>query len=523
MLEGYRAHTHLLLFALMVGPFGPACGRDPIIAEGEESGTATEGTSCIPGEPDCECNAGLCLAGLECIDNICSSPECTPGELGCECNDGLCLSGLECVAGMCLEPGGDGDGDGDPGDGDGDTGDGDGDMGDGDGDTGDGDGDTGDGDGDGDPCGNGDIDLGEDCDDGNAENGDGCNNDCTESGALLWQDVFAVFMDDDFARGVAVDSSDRIFVSGYSRVLNNNIDGWYRKYSPDGQLFWDETFGGPGGDNCERIAVDPDDDILVACTMHNGVNTDAVLRKLDQNGDEIWTRQFDLIADDTAFGVAAAADGTIVVSGGSAGTTGFVRRYNADGGEIWTQTFGNIGARSREVGYTADGNIAAVIDSSRNARLYTTGGNVVWTYSQNNTCDSIALATDGNDVLLAGCNTTNPSTAWFGRLDPDGNLLWGETWAGDSYAYANDIAVDSAGRIVVVGDRNILNQAWLAVTRKYSSDGQTLIWERTLQGSKVMGFNDGLRVTIDSQDNVIVVGVVEQEADWDAFVVKYSP
>jgi hypothetical protein len=326
----------------------------------------------------------------------------------------------------------------------------------------------------------------------------------------------------DFAQGVAVDSSDRIFVSGYSRVLNNNVDGWYRKYSPDGQLFWDESFGGPGSDGCYRIAVDPNDDILVACWIHNGVNIDAMLRKLDQNGTEIWARQFDLIADDTAFGVAVAADGSIAVSGGSAGTTGFVRRYDGDGGEIWTQTFGNIGARSREVGYTADGNIAVVIDPGRYARLYTTAGDVVWTYGQN-TCDSVALAIDGNDVLLAGCNTMNPSTAWFGRLGPDGNLSWDETWAGDNSAYANDIAVDSAGRIVVAGNRSVLNQGLLVSTRKYSPDGQTLIWEQTLQGSKVNGSNDGVGVAIDSQDNVIVCGFVEEDADWDAFVVKYGP
>jgi hypothetical protein len=434
---------------------------------------------------------------------------CPEGQSGCPCygND-TCDPGLECNGdGICEPAGGDGDGDGDGDPGDGDPGDGD----------------PGDGDGDGDLCGNGDIDLGEDCDDANADNGDGCNDDCTDSGALLWQEVFPVLLDDDFARGVAVDSSDRIFVTGFTRVLDNNIDGWYRKYSPDGQLFWDETFGGPEHEGANQVAVNPDDEILIAGWLHNGVNMtiDAMLRKIDQNGAEIWTRQFELLSDDTAFDVAVAADGTMVVTGGSPGI-GWLRRYDADGIELWTQTFDNIGPRGREVDYTADGNIAVAIDSGRCAQLYTTAGDLVWTYLQNS-CMAVGLAIDDNDVLLAGCETGNPSSAWFGRLDPDGILLWDETWVGESYASAEDIAVDSAGRIIAVGQRRVQNQVILATTRKYSSDGQTLIWEQTLQGAKVDGVNAAVSVTIDSEDNVIVVGTAEQDADLDGFVVKYGP
>jgi uncharacterized delta-60 repeat protein len=518
MLARYRLDTGLLILAVMavtVSAFASACGRPPATADGGESGTDTssEDTSCIPAEPACECNDGLCLPGLECIDNICVSLECDLGELGCECNEGACLPGLECVAGMCMEPGGDGDGDGD----------GDGEPGDGDGEPGDGDGEPGDGDGDGDPCGNGDIELGEDCDDGNNENGDGCNNDCTDSGAMLWQETFPVLNEDDYAWGVAVDSSDRIFVCGETNVVNvNNVDGWYRKYSPDGQLFWDETFGTANYEAAYGIAVAPDDDILVTGSLFNvnAVSSDAMLRKLDQNGAEIWTRLID-INDDHGFGVAVAGDGTIVVTGASANYTGFLRRYDADGVEIWTQNFGGYGW---EAGYTADGNIAVVFNPNRYVRLYTTAGSEVWTFEQNGTCDANSLAIDGNDVLLAGCEIANPYNAWFGRIDPDGTLLWDETWAGDgnTFAIATDIEVDSAGRIVAVGSR-VTIEGRVAVARKYSSDGQTLLWEQTVQGGKMFGSNEATGVTIDSQDNVIVVGYVEEDADYDAFVAKYGP
>jgi cysteine-rich repeat protein len=489
-----RNAAPLLILAFTVAAVATACGRPPATADSGESGTdtTTEDTSCVPGEPACECNDGLCLAGLECVDNICESPECNLGELGCECNDGLCLSGLECVAGICTEPGGDGDGDGD-----------------------------------GDLCGNGDIDLGEQCDDANDENGDGCNNDCTGSGALLWDEVFTVYNELEYANGVAVDSSDQIFVSGIARVVGNDIDGWYRKYSPDGQLFWHETYDGPAAadyspDGCYRIAVDPDDDILVACWSHD-VGTDAMLRKVDQNGAEIWTRIFDVLGDDNLYGVAAAADGTIVVSGQATGNNAFVRRFDAGGTEIWTRTF-TLSQRGREVGYTADGDIAVAFDPGRYVRLYSTGGNEVWTYSDV-TGNALGLAIDGNDVLLAGDEMNDPVIGWFGRLDPNGGLSWDETFTGNGntmYAYSQDIAVDSAGRIIVVGARNVFNQGMTATTRKYSPDGQTLIWEQTLQGN-ANGSNGATSVAIDSQDNVIVCGLAQGDLDFDAFVVKYAP
>ncbi len=73
--------------------------------------------ACIPGGLGCECNAGQCLAGLECVGDICSDPNCMPGELSCECNDGQCLGDLECVGNVCLE----GSGTSDASTGDGDT------------------------------------------------------------------------------------------------------------------------------------------------------------------------------------------------------------------------------------------------------------------------------------------------------------------------------------------------------------------------------------------------------------------
>lgn len=66
------------------------------------------GGACNPGEQNCECNNGLCLVGLECVNDTCIDPNCTPGTEFCECAEGnLCFMGLECIGGICQSEGGD--------------------------------------------------------------------------------------------------------------------------------------------------------------------------------------------------------------------------------------------------------------------------------------------------------------------------------------------------------------------------------------------------------------------------------
>ena len=62
--------------------------------------------ACDPGSFGCECNGGLCDAGLMCVNGICELAEegCDPGTLDCECDNGMCQQGLECINDVCSLP-----------------------------------------------------------------------------------------------------------------------------------------------------------------------------------------------------------------------------------------------------------------------------------------------------------------------------------------------------------------------------------------------------------------------------------
>ncbi len=78
--------------------------------------------------------------------------------------------------------------------------------------------------------------------------------------------------------------------------------------------------------------------------------SDAFVRKLDGNGNEVWTRQFGTSQPDGAAGIAIDQQGNIYIGGytrgifpgqvSAGGNDIFVRKYDNNGNVIWTRQFG---------------------------------------------------------------------------------------------------------------------------------------------------------------------------------------
>jgi cysteine-rich repeat protein len=103
-------------------------------------------------------------------------------------------------------------------------------------------------------CGDGNVDVDEDCDDGNDVNGDGCNNDCVESGVIVWESTYDRGPME--ATALAVDEDGQVMVLGNSRTSEDvYYSDWRRLYASNGDIV---STGGTGGFDASRIAASGD-------------------------------------------------------------------------------------------------------------------------------------------------------------------------------------------------------------------------------------------------------------------------
>ena len=152
-------------------------------------------------------------------------------------------------------------------------------------------------------------------------------------GTELWTQQFGHERHDEIL-GVAVDDSGHVYVSGYTDASFEGYtnpggrDAFIRKYDSDGNVVWTRQFGsvsaagGQPNDKALDIALDSSGNIYVAGSTtgvfgreKSGGGNDGFVRKMDSNGEHVWTRQFGGEDDDTADAIAVDGGGTVFVAG----------------------------------------------------------------------------------------------------------------------------------------------------------------------------------------------------------------
>jgi hypothetical protein len=251
---------------------------------------------------------------------------------------------------------------------------------------------------------------------------------------------------DDWGRGVTVDSSDNIYVTGYTwggLDGNTNSGSWdlfLVKYNSSGVKQWTKQLGTSSGDQGYGVTVDSSDNLYVTGWTQRGLdgNTylggdanggDIFLVKYNSSGVKQWTRQWGSSSDDWGNGVTVDSSNNIYMTGytnggldgntNSGSTDIFLVKYNSSGTKQWTQ---QLGTSSSDYGY------GVTADSSNN--IYVTG----YTYG----------GLDGNtssgstDIILVKYNSS-------------GTKQWTQQLGTSSDDRGEGVTVDSSNNIYVTG------------------------------------------------------------------------
>ncbi len=347
------------------------------------------------------------------------------------------------------------------------------------------------------------------------------------------------------------------FIVGVTNLdFNTGIpagDVYLFRTDADGNVLWGKTYGGSGQDAGGSVIPMSDGNLLIVgyTTSFGDGDMDAYLIKVDQEGNELWSRTYGGPLDEMVGGAAQTADGGYLVGGnivdpddliadpGAAGYAGFAGRSNlvlfkidADGNELWSHTYAsddNILASSGIP--TLDGGLLALAtvmyypadDDDLQLIKFDGDGNILWTrtWDENILSGQAIISTaDGNYLISAGYSTLDRSKDdfLFIKVDPDGNELWQSTFGDpDVVDYGAEVAETADGGFVVVGERVRDLYTWDTeiMLVKIDENGQFL-WEQTKTGSHTMFAN----VFEHPDEGYVIAGSTFRGSVFDIFLTK---
>jgi hypothetical protein len=122
-----------------------------------------------------------------------------------------------------------------------------------------------------------------------------------------------------------------------------SLDGWMLGLDAEGKTLWEKTYGGPGEDRLTSFQPTADGWIAVGQTSGRGAGgLDALVVRIDRDGNEISSWLSGGPSDDRAFGIQPLPDGGCLIGGMGGGVAGtdstfdaFVTRLGPDGRRLW--------------------------------------------------------------------------------------------------------------------------------------------------------------------------------------------
>jgi len=133
------------------------------------------------------------------------------------------------------------------------------------------------------------------------------------------------------ATAVAIDSSDNIYISGFSAgdldgnaALGSN-DQIALKYDSTGTLIWSTQFGTDKDDRAYAITIDNNDDVLISgytlgdLEGTNNGESDLTIVKFDSSATQQWIQQYGTTESDIGFGVTYDSNNNVYLTGRSQG------------------------------------------------------------------------------------------------------------------------------------------------------------------------------------------------------------
>ncbi len=132
------------------------------------------------------------------------------------------------------------------------------------------------------------------------------------------------------------------FLIGNTDSHANSSDIWFVKVNSNGNMQWNNTFGGIGQDKAYSVCQVPGGYIIAGMTQSGVNHNDLLLVKTDSNGKEQWYRTFGGVGAEFNPSVGLSPDGGYILGGGTFSFDDadyWLIKTDADGNMQWDRTF----------------------------------------------------------------------------------------------------------------------------------------------------------------------------------------
>jgi hypothetical protein len=238
-------------------------------------------------------------------------------------------------------------------------------------------------------------------------------------------------------------------------AVGDSLDIWVAQYNgATGAHQWSKSFGGVYTDQAKGVAVDGLGKIYVTGHFSGTVNfggtnlrvpfdsdLDVFIAKLTVGGAHVWSKNFTNNGNDVGYDIAVDGQGNVALAGNftntinfgggdlvsrNANSDAFVADFDTNGGYRWARDLGADDGNEDARGVAVDGSGNVVVVGAAIKGFDFGNGTVVPAFGS-------------SDGFVAKYAAANGAYQWAARL------------GGTNNDYANSVAVDSAGNILVAG------------------------------------------------------------------------
>ncbi len=269
-------------------------------------------------------------------------------------------------------------------------------------------------------------------------------------GEILWKKTFGG-KGEDYGWAVRQNDDEGYIISGYTNSFGNGaMDAYLIKTNSKGEKIWSKTFGREKDEYGWDVRITKDKGFIIAAQTNSFGNgeVDAYLIKVDDKGNELWSKTYGGHKTDRIFSVQESDDGTFIASGitysyssvNANDRDGYLIKTDANGNELWHKTFGGDAydvvhcvTLTKDNGYMFTGYGESFSKQvGRDVYLLKTdhNGNIQWQKSYGENADERGLkgeqTNDGGFIAIGF--TDKDLNMYMLKTDTLGNKLWSRTF-----------------------------------------------------------------------------------------------